>query len=178
MKDICHYEPGEIITSGKIYGRLAKNCSILYWSEWCCKIIKGCFTDRSSLTVEMSITYSCRCHFIYHGMEFEVSDFWPVYTWVSVSGKKLTLPYILSRGKWRYLLHSFTFLSHLFPLPCGAGSTVPARGSTQVLLCLFPGVLWLWHFLYSVLRSRSCTSSIKPPYIHFRCVAGIDGGCG
>ena len=26
----------------------------------------------------------------------------------------------------------------------------PARGSTQVLLCLFPGVLWLWHFPYSV----------------------------
>ena len=26
----------------------------------------------------------------------------------------------------------------------------PARGSTQVLLCLFPGVLWLCHFLYSV----------------------------
>ena len=26
----------------------------------------------------------------------------------------------------------------------------PARGSTQVLLCVFPGVLWLWHFLYSV----------------------------
>ena len=26
----------------------------------------------------------------------------------------------------------------------------PARGSTQVLLCFFPGVLWLWHFLYSV----------------------------
>ena len=26
----------------------------------------------------------------------------------------------------------------------------PARGSTQVLLCLFPVVLWLWHFLYSV----------------------------
>ena len=25
----------------------------------------------------------------------------------------------------------------------------PARGSTQVLLCLFPGVLWLWHFLCS-----------------------------
>ena len=23
-------------------------------------------------------------------------------------------------------------------------------GSTQVLLCLFPGVFWLWHFLYSV----------------------------
>ena len=26
----------------------------------------------------------------------------------------------------------------------------PARGSTQVLLCLFPGVLWLRPFLYSV----------------------------
>ena len=26
----------------------------------------------------------------------------------------------------------------------------PARGLTQVLSCLFPGVLWLWHFLYSV----------------------------
>ena len=26
----------------------------------------------------------------------------------------------------------------------------PARDSTQVLLCLFPGVLWLGHFLYSV----------------------------
>ena len=25
-----------------------------------------------------------------------------------------------------------------------------ARGSTQVLLCLFPGLLWLCHFLYSV----------------------------
>ena len=24
----------------------------------------------------------------------------------------------------------------------------PARGSTQVLLCLFSSVLWLWHFLY------------------------------
>ena len=26
----------------------------------------------------------------------------------------------------------------------------PVRDSTQVLLCLFPGVFWLWHFLYSV----------------------------
>ena len=25
----------------------------------------------------------------------------------------------------------------------------PVMGSTQVLLCLFPGVLWLWHVLYS-----------------------------
>ena len=29
-------------------------------------------------------------------------------------------------------------------------STVPREGSTQVFICLFPGVLWLWHFLYSV----------------------------
>ena len=25
----------------------------------------------------------------------------------------------------------------------------PAKGSTQLLLYLFPGVLWMWHFLYS-----------------------------
>ena len=31
---------------------------------------------------------------------------------------------------------------------CGAGSTVPRKGFDS--LCLFPGVLWLWHFLYSV----------------------------
>ena len=47
-------------------------------------------------------------------------------------------------------------------------------GSTQVLLCLFPGMLWLWHFLYSI----GHTSSVKLPYIHFRCVAGIHGECG
>ena len=39
------------------------------------------------------------------------------------------------------------------------------KTSTQVLLCLFPGVLWLWHFLYSV----GPASSVRPPYIHFRC---------
>ena len=27
---------------------------------------------------------------------------------------------------------------------------IPAKGLTQVCLWLFPGVLWLWHFLYSV----------------------------
>ena len=48
----------------------------------------------------------------------------------------------------------------------------PARGSTQVLLCLFPGMLWLGHFLYSV----GPRPSIKPAYIHFRCVTGIHGG--
>ena len=41
----------------------------------------------------------------------------------------------------------------------------PAKVSTQVLLCLIPGVLWLWHFLNSV--GPHLVS------IHFRCVAGI-----
>ena len=40
----------------------------------------------------------------------------------------------------------FTFLSHLFPLPCGAGSTVPRKGFDSSV----PGMLWLWHFLYSI----------------------------
>ena len=46
-----------------------------------------------------------------------------------------------------------------------------ARGSTQVLLCLF-------------LVCCGCDTSyivsvhIQPPYIHFRCVAGIHSGCG
>ena len=44
----------------------------------------------------------------------------------------------------------FTFLSHLFPLPCGAGSTVPREGFDSSVIMPFPGVLWLWHFLYSV----------------------------
>ena len=39
----------------------------------------------------------------------------------------------------------FNILLHLLPLPCGAD----ARASTP-MLCLFPGVLWLWYFLYSV----------------------------
>ena len=56
------------------------------------------------------------------------------------------VPYCWCRSDSASVLLYFTFLSHLLPLPCGAGSTVPP----QVLLCLFPGVLWLWHFLYSV----------------------------
>ena len=44
----------------------------------------------------------------------------------------------------------FTFLSHLFPLPCGAGNTVPREGFDSSVIMLFLGVLWLWHFLYSV----------------------------
>ena len=40
----------------------------------------------------------------------------------------------------------FTFLSHLIPLPYGAGSSVHREGFDMP----FPGVLWLWHLLYSV----------------------------
>ena len=44
----------------------------------------------------------------------------------------------------------FTVLSHLFPLPCEAGSTVPREGFDSSVIMPFPGLLWLWHFLYSV----------------------------
>ena len=44
----------------------------------------------------------------------------------------------------------FTFLSHLFPLPCGVGSTVPREGLDWSVVMPFSGMLWLWHFLYSV----------------------------
>ena len=39
---------------------------------------------------------------------------------------------------------------HLFPLPCWAGSRVYPRGVLLKCLYAFPGVLWLWHFLYRV----------------------------
>ena len=32
---------------------------------------------------------------------------------------------------------------HLFPLPCGAGSTVPHEGFDSSVIMPFPGVLWL-----------------------------------
>ena len=49
-------------------------------------------------------------------------------------------------------ISSFVFyiLSHLFLWRVELVVQFPARGSTQVLLCLFPDALWLWHFLYSV----------------------------
>ena len=71
---------------------------------------------------------------------------------------------LLCRGPWLSIVvlycwcHSdsasvlmyFTFSSYLFPLPCGAGSTVPREGSDSSVIMPFFGVLWLWHFLYSV----------------------------
>ena len=51
--------------------------------------------------------------------------------------------------KW-WCISSFVFyifLSHLFPLPCGAGSTVPREGFDSSVIMPFPGVLWLLYFL-------------------------------
>ena len=87
--------------------------------------------------------------------------------------------YWMCRGPWMSTVvlycwchrDSLSFL--LFPLTCGAGSTVPPRDSTQVLLCLFPVVLWLWHFLYCV--SPHPASSI---HIYTFVVADIHGGFG
>ena len=44
----------------------------------------------------------------------------------------------------------YTFLSQFCLCRVELVVQFPARGSTQVLLCHFPVVLWLWHFLYSV----------------------------
>ena len=38
----------------------------------------------------------------------------------------------------------------MFPLPCGAGSTVPREGFDSCVIMLFCGGLWLLHFLYNV----------------------------
>ena len=54
--------------------------------------------------------------------------------------------------QWQYI-SSFVFYIFVTLVPFAVWELVvqfPARGSTQVLLWLFPGVLWLWHFLYSV----------------------------
>ena len=58
--------------------------------------------------------------------------------------------YCWCRSDSASVLLYFTFLSHLFPLPCGAGSTVPSEGFDSSVIMLFPGVLWLWHLIHSV----------------------------
>ena len=65
----------------------------------------------------------------------------------------------------------FTFLSHLFPLPCGAGSAVPREGFDSSVIMPFS---WCVVAVTLPIYCRS-TSSVKPPYIQFRCVAGIHG---
>ena len=62
----------------------------------------------------------------------------------------------------------------VFPLPCGAGSTVPREGFDSCVIMPFS---WCIVAVTLPIYCRS-TSSFKPPYIHFLCVAGIHGGCG
>ena len=68
-------------------------------------------------------------------------------------------------------------MSHMFPLPCEAGSTVPREGlDSSVIMpiswCCGCGTS------YIVLVHIHCASGLHTPYMHFRCVAGIHGGCG
>ena len=68
-----------------------------------------------------------------------------------------------------FLLY-FTFLSHLFPLPCGAGSTVPREGFDSIVIMPFFLVCCGCDTSYIVSVHIQC----QAPYIHFRCVAGIN----
>ena len=52
--------------------------------------------------------------------------------------------YCLCHSDDATVLLYFTFLLHLFPLPCGAGSTVPREGFESSVIMHFPGVLWLY----------------------------------
>ena len=47
-------------------------------------------------------------------------------------------------------MHSTNTRRKVYRLPCGAGSTVPREGFDSSVIMSFSGVLWLWHFLYSV----------------------------
>ena len=59
----------------------------------------------------------------------------------------------------------FTFLSHLFPLPCGAGSAVPREGfDSSVIMSLSWCIVHVTVTLPIMYRS---TSRVKPPYIPF-----------
>ena len=57
---------------------------------------------------------------------------------------------------------------------CGAGSTVPHDGFDSSVIMPFS---WCVVAVTLPIKCQS-TSSVKPPYIHFRCVADIHGGCG
>ena len=60
----------------------------------------------------------------------------------------------------------FTFLSYLFPLLFGAGSTVPREGFDSSIIMPFSCVLWLWHFLYSVCPYKVSSLHIYPLLFH------------
>ena len=69
----------------------------------------------------------------------------------------------------------FTFKSRVFILPYGAVSTVPREGFCSSVIMPFSLCC-----VVAVTVPILClsTSSVKHPYIHFRCVVGIHGGCG
>ena len=52
------------------------------------------------------------------------------------------------------------------------------RGSTQLLLCLFPAVLWLWHFLYSVGPSPVSSLHIYTFVVSQAFIAGVASQAG
>ena len=66
--------------------------------------------------------------------------------------------YCWCHGDSASVLLYFIFLSHLFPSPCGADSTVTREGFDSSVIMPFPGVVWLRHFLYSV--HIQCQASI------------------
>ena len=57
----------------------------------------------------------------------------------------------------------FTLLSHLFPLPCGGGSTVPREGFDSSVIMPFS---WCVVAVTLLIQCLS-TSSVKSPYIPF-----------
>ena len=66
------------------------------------------------------------------------------------SGALLLVP------QWRCISsYVFYILSHCSLCRVELVVQFPARGSTLVLLCLFPGVLWLWHFIYEPLHEKT-----------------------
>ena len=63
--------------------------------------------------------------------------------------------------QWRYISSLyFTFLSHLFPLPCGAGSAVPARGFDSSVIMPFSLVCCGCDTSYIVSVHIQCQASI------------------
>ena len=83
-------------------------------------------------------------------------------SWCSIIGATVTV------HQFFCILHFVT----LVPLPCEAGSTVPREGFDSSAIFTFS-----WYVVAVTIYCRS-TSSVKPLYIHFRCVASIHGGCG
>ena len=68
------------------------------------------------------------------------------------------------------------WISHLFPLPCGAGSTVPReRFDSSVIM---PGVLWLWRFLYSVCPHQVSSLHINTFVVSWAFMAGAASQAG